>query len=95
MPHFTPTQTRILAILSDGTPHTKTELMTALDDELAAPDTLRVHIGQINVKLRTIGQEIICRRLGYTSRYQHVRHLNGDGDQPETYQHVRLSDDSE
>jgi hypothetical protein len=78
---FTPTQQRILKILSDGRPHSITELRTALNDELAVRCALKVHICHIRKKLRPIGQDILFEITGkidgtYYS-YRHVRLLQG------------------
>ena len=75
MPDWTPTQARMLKVLSDGMPHRYEELRACLDDELAR--NVKTHIGHIRKKLRPIGQDIVCEyrgRLGamILSGYRHV-----------------------
>lgn len=75
-PHFTPTERRILALLSDGLMHTREEMIGCLYDELSGLPSLRVIVCRMNKKLKPIGQELVCRSMGaHTVRYQHVRLL--------------------
>lgn len=73
---FTPTERRILKLLSDGGMHSRTELLGCLYDSLSGPPALRVAICDLNKKLTVSGSEIVCRSLGkYTVRYQHIIRL--------------------
>lgn len=56
---LTPTERRIMTMLSDGYRHRKSELQTCLGDELATNGTLLVHIANIRKKLRIVGQDIV------------------------------------
>ena len=71
---YTPTQKRILHVLSDGLSHTKEELKGCLWDELCDVDsTLENHISQIRKRLPK-GQDIISKRRPDGSwGYSHVR----------------------
>ena len=66
---FTPTQRKILDVLSDGQGHSTEELRKCLWDELTDVSTVRVHLTQMRAKLRPIGQDILYR----DSMYRHVR----------------------
>ncbi len=61
---FTPTERRILSLLSDGLSHTREETLTCLNDEKAAPKALRVMLFHLRRKLRPLGQDIVteCSR---------------------------------
>lgn len=71
---FTPTERRILAVLADGEPHDKYELMNAID-ELAEVNTLRVHLTKLRKKLRPRNETVHCVRLPRSYAYVHVRRL--------------------
>lgn len=73
---FTPTQARILAVLSDGLPHTPEELVGCLWDEMTSVKTVRVHIHAIRKILRPAGQDIVCEYIRRDCLYRHVRLLN-------------------
>ncbi len=76
VPKFTPTQQRIIDVLSDGKPHSRKELKGCLPDELAELKTVNVHIAHIRVKLRPIGEDIICEMGSmYQLGFRHVRLL--------------------
>jgi hypothetical protein len=78
---FTPTQERILKVLSDGKAHHKRELFACLDDELADPKGSAVvrHIVDMRKQLRPNGQDIICEYYYQKYLYRHVR-LIGTGE---------------
>lgn len=71
---YTPTQARILKVLSDGLSHTKTELKGCIDDELAEMDsTIENHIHKLR-KVLPRGQDIISKkRPDGEWGYSHVR----------------------
>ncbi len=48
---FTPTERRIVSLLSDGYAHTAKELFGLLDDELAGRTAVAVHVCNIRSKL--------------------------------------------
>lgn len=72
---YTPTQKRILAVLSDGLPHTRDELMRCLNDDMAEEGTLKAHIQMIRNKLRPIGQNIISECHGRGSFFYRLTRL--------------------
>lgn len=77
MAKFTPTEVKILAVLSDGMPHTREELHGCLMDELGDLSNVKVHITYLRRKLRPMGQDIVyyCHTRR-EMRYRHVRLLN-------------------
>jgi hypothetical protein len=79
VPQFTPTQRRILAVLSDGLPHTPGELHACLDDELAGRNAVQFHLSKLRKTLREVGQDVICEYYQRRFTYRHVRLLaNGE-----------------
>ena len=79
MSEFSPTQRKILAVLSDGMPHKMVEL-TACMDELTNPRTLHYHLSLIREKLRPRGEDVICQFIYRQRQYRHVRLLHAAGD---------------
>lgn len=73
---FTPTEKRILTVLSDGLPHTRQELHRCLSDELAELSAIQPHISRIRRRLQNKGQDIVCVLCNRQIQYQHVRILN-------------------
>lgn len=76
-PKFTPTEQRILDLLSDGLSHRREEFLSCLYDELGRLGTVRLHLYNMRKKLRPIGQDIVTEmgqsRILY---YRHVRLLH-------------------
>lgn len=56
---YTPTQERILNLLSDGLPHTRAEIQSLLPDSLSALAAIRKHICYLRKHLPP-DQRIIC-----------------------------------
>jgi hypothetical protein len=77
---FTPTQQRMMNVLSDGLPHSLKELVACLDYELASPRGVAVHITFLRRKLRPIGQDVSCERLNHISYYRLVRLMHSAND---------------
>ena len=77
MPNFTPTEKKIMLILSDQQSHTKKELFDCLPDELGDIDNVQVHLTNIRKKIRPLGQDIACElvRDRFNSRYRLIRLL--------------------
>jgi DNA-binding response OmpR family regulator len=75
MPTYTETQKRILQVLSDGLRHKRQELVDCLDDPLANPNTISVHLTYLRRKLNPIGEDVICVKSAKGYHYQHVRLL--------------------
>lgn len=67
---FTKTQQALINLLSDGHPHTRSEL-----HDLCGPSSLknvRCHLSMIRKKLPR-GEDIVCRIVNRRICYQHVR----------------------
>lgn len=73
---WTPTESRILAVLADGRPHSRAEILACLDDELAMPTAIFFHISNIRKKLAPFGQTVLC--------------LTSTRAQPVSYRHVQI-----
>ena len=80
MKGFTPTQTKILQILSDGLPHKFEELQQVLPDNLGGRKALNNHLQGIRYKIRPRGEDIICQFLLRQRQYRHVRLLHSAND---------------
>ena len=80
MADFTPTQRRILLVLSDGMPHPFAELLACLPDELSDISALRMMLSKMRKVLRPRGEDIICQHLYHSHQYRHVRLLHSAGD---------------
>lgn len=72
---FTKTQNAILAVLSDGQPHTREELHKCLPDDMTELSAVRVHVCNIRKVLRLMGQDIVCELRHRKIHYRHVRVL--------------------
>lgn len=72
---FTPTQQRMLKLLSDGMPHSKEAMLECLQDELCGPTDHARHIAGIRMKIRLKGEDIICEYVKRRPYYRHVRLL--------------------
>lgn len=75
MPHFTPTEQRMLKILSDGFPHHKSELQVCLPDNLGDITNIRAHLSFLRKKLRPKGEDILCELCRGEAYYRWVRIL--------------------
>jgi hypothetical protein len=80
MIRFTATQRRILAVLSDGLPHSKAELEAAMLNEFNSRDAIHFHITKTRQKLLQKGETILCQASGRTRKYIHVRLLSSPND---------------
>ena len=74
MINATPTEARILAALSDGMAHRTIELVKVIDP-LATTKNLQDHVRSIRVKLREVGEDIVCEYAHRKFYYRHVRLL--------------------
>lgn len=75
MPQYTPTERRMLAVLSDGRPHTTEELMACLYDELSERSAVKAMVFKLRRKLRAIGHDIVNTQpkgFRHPYHYQHV-----------------------
>ena len=66
---LTPTHKKMLALLSDGLPHSKQELYCCLWDDQSAINTIAYHISTLRKKPPP-GQAIVCE---FTKRAMHYR----------------------
>lgn len=68
---FTPTEQRIIDLLSDGQPHHRSELMGCLSDDLAKDGNFGAHLTAIRKKLGTLTPQetvlcvLVSRRICY------------------------------
>jgi DNA-binding winged helix-turn-helix (wHTH) protein len=77
LPQFTTTEQRIMEALGHGMPVPARELLTCLPDELSGVESLRVHICNINKKLKPHREIVSVYRRGKT-RYQLFRSIKTD-----------------
>lgn len=62
-PAYTPTQRRILAVLSDGRPHPYGDLIACLYDDQGTAANVQPHITYLRRKLKPLGQTILGVRV--------------------------------
>ena len=67
---YTPTERRMLAILGDGLPHLKREMLSCLNDDLADESTVEGHLINLRKKLRHRGRDVLGQ---YVNNRYHVR----------------------
>ena len=77
---FTPTQQRILALLSDGKAHRHEEIRQCLPDELGDRHNIAAHLTAIRKVLRPRGEDIACQHIAREHYYIHVRLLHSPYD---------------
>ena len=70
---FTPTEQRILLLLSDGRHHLKTELKDCLNDDLQSTNNIGVYIHRLRKKLHKINQDLACEQRFMKSYVRLVR----------------------
>lgn len=75
---WTPTQQRMIDLLSDGMPHDRHELHACLDDPLSSLATIKFHLSLIRRIIRLRGEDIICELWERKIHYRHVRLLVWD-----------------
>lgn len=73
---FTPTEKRILHLLSDSEPHVTAEMMECLYDELSTMFALHMAVNRLNKKLIHRRQQVIRQDINNRIYYRHVRLLN-------------------
>jgi DNA-binding CsgD family transcriptional regulator len=78
--NYTPTEQRIVDLLSDGMPHKREELHACLSDDLASRTAVQMHVSNIRKRIRVRGEEIICEYYHRNLYYRHVRLLNSPYD---------------
>lgn len=72
-PAYTPTERRLMEVLSDMEEHPNTELQTCLYDELASPENLRFHMSNLRKKVMALGMGIYSTRVNGHTKYRLVR----------------------
>lgn len=77
---LTATEQRIFNLLSDGRPHTKEEIHTCINDELAPVSAIANHISRMRKQLRVHGKDVICSYRGGVTKYQLVRLMHSPND---------------
>lgn len=80
MDQFTPTQRKILQVLSDGLPHPVSELQECLWDDQGIAHNVQAHLTAIRRVLRPRGEDIICQHINHSHRFRHIRLLRSPGD---------------
>lgn len=80
MVEFTPTQAKMLKVLSDGLPHPVSELQECLYDDRGIAHNVNAHLTAIRKLLRPRGEDIICQHINHSHRYRHVRLLHSPSD---------------
>lgn len=73
---YTPTQKRILKLLSDGLHHKRLELIGCLYDEKSGVNALGYQIYTLRRLLWPRGEDIACEISGFRILYRHVRLLH-------------------
>lgn len=71
---LSPTQTRIIRVLSDGMPHPREELRQCIDG-MATIGNISNHLSAARKILRPMGEDIVCELLRGAICYRHVRLL--------------------
>jgi hypothetical protein len=74
---WTPTQQRIIDLLSDGMPHDRYEIFGCLDDNLSKLSAIWFHMSSIRRVVRPRGEDILCVLFDRKIHYQHVKLLCG------------------
>lgn len=70
---LTPTQQRIMNLLSDGLSHTRNEIHMCLSDNLSARSALKFHITAIRKYLEPRGETVLCVVSNGPIAYRYVR----------------------
>lgn len=59
-PHLTPTEQRIIDLLKDGKPHWRAELKALLNDDMAGPNAVAMHLRNVRRKIVKHRKMIVC-----------------------------------
>ena len=70
---LTPTEQRMLAVLSDEKPHNRFALQKCLRDELNGVSGIKMHLSNLRKKLKQQGYNIRCELLAGESYYRLIR----------------------
>ena len=77
---YTPTEKRIINLLSDGRAHSREEIHELLEDELSPLSAINYHITNLRSKVKGRGLIILCVSVRRNLRYQLVRELSSPYD---------------
>ena len=72
---FTPTEARLIEVLSDGKVHPRLELVDYLPDPLSSYDALKMHLGRLRKKLQAKDEDLVFVAAHKVWGYRHVRNL--------------------
>lgn len=79
--HYTPTEQRIIDLLSDGLPHERDEVVERILPNVKEPQkhrhTIAAHIFYIRIKIRAMGEDIITELRKGGIHYRRVMLLPG------------------
>ena len=73
--HLSHVQQKMLAVLSDGLPHHRSELHACLWDDQGPIGNIKPHLNMIRKVLRPKGEDIVCIFLHRRICYRHIRLL--------------------
>ena len=73
---LSPTQQRIMDVLSDGEEHPFEDLLPVLDDGQGSEELLRTHLKDIRKRIGPQGLDVVCRR----GKYRLVRFIGQAND---------------
>lgn len=75
--HYTPTETKILKLLSDGQRHLNVHVLEQClpDPQYSTMSNLRSHVGNLRGKLRPVGEDIVAERIKGKWFYRRVKLL--------------------
>jgi len=73
---LTATERRLFQMFSDGEPHTKAELITCLNDELADCHAMQLHLTRMRPKIREQGLLVVTQYISGRVHYRMVRAIN-------------------
>jgi hypothetical protein len=73
---YTPTQQRMLEVLSDGQLHRPEELRACLNDDLQPIKHVTTHLAGIRKNLRLVHEDIVFQIIDGERYYRHVRFVS-------------------
>jgi LmbE family N-acetylglucosaminyl deacetylase len=73
---LTPTQRKMLDLLSDGMPHTRESLHACLWDECGPLSNIQMHISALRKIVRQDGEDIVCVIFDQEPHYRHMRMID-------------------
>ena len=67
---LSPTEQRLMDLLSDGLPHTKKEMVPCLADPLGGETNVKTHLHNLRKKLLPRNEAVLCVIVGGRIKYQ-------------------------